>query len=94
LSAIGGRAGLQARVASLEEMGFSPGGDAQSIYEMGSSKRTLPRQLLTQDTSDHLIRAKRSSIGKKLCEEHGQKKQMIFIESALLERVCLYNKTT
>jgi len=36
-SAVGGRAGLQARVPGLDEMGFSPGGNAWSIYEMGTS---------------------------------------------------------
>ncbi len=34
-SAVGGRAGLQARVPGLDEMGFSPGGNARSIYEIG-----------------------------------------------------------
>jgi len=35
-STVGGRAGLQARLPGLDEMGFSPSGNAWSIYEMGS----------------------------------------------------------
>ncbi len=34
-SAVGGRAGLQAGVPGLDEIGFSRGGNARSIYEMG-----------------------------------------------------------
>ena len=40
-SAVGGRAGLQARVPGLDEMGFSPGANAWSIYEMGSRVRHI-----------------------------------------------------
>ena len=41
LSAVGGRAGLQARVPGLDEMGFSPGGNAWSIYEMSTRNYKL-----------------------------------------------------
>jgi len=44
-SAVGGRAGLQARVPGLDEMGFSPGGNARSIYETGSKLKTRCRMV-------------------------------------------------
>ncbi len=41
LSAVSGRSGLQARVPGLDETGFSPGGNARSIYEMDSGINCL-----------------------------------------------------